>query len=45
MVIDFWQLWAGEETTPDEVAKLDSSLIYGVHFCDGIRHVKVTERI
>jgi sugar phosphate isomerase/epimerase len=43
MVIDFWHLWAGEETTPDEVAALDSSLIYGVHFCDGMRHVKGTE--
>jgi sugar phosphate isomerase/epimerase len=43
MVIDFWHLWAGGETTPDEVAKLDSSLIYGVHFCDGIRHEKGTE--
>lgn len=43
MVIDFWHLWAGEETTPDEVAKLDGSIIYGVHFCDGIRHTKGTE--
>ncbi|NPV54307.1 MAG: sugar phosphate isomerase/epimerase [Firmicutes bacterium] len=43
MVIDFWHLWAGEETTPDEVAKLDSSLIYGVHFCDGIQHLEGTE--
>ena len=42
MVIDFWHLWAGEETTPDEVAKLDASLIYGVHFCDGIRHTPGT---
>ncbi len=40
MVIDFWHLWAGEETTPDEVAKLNGSMIYGVHFCDGIRHPK-----
>jgi len=43
MVIDFWHLWAGEETTPDEVAKLPASLIYGVHFCDGIRHLPGTE--
>jgi len=43
MVIDFWHLWAGEETTPDEVAALDSSMIYGVHFCDGKRHVPGTE--
>ncbi|MGD2156599.1 MAG: sugar phosphate isomerase/epimerase family protein [Anaerolineales bacterium] len=38
MVIDFWHLWAGAETVPDEVAALDPSMIYGVHFCDGIRH-------
>jgi len=37
MVIDFWHLWAGGGTTPDEVAKLDALLIYAVHFCDGIR--------
>ena len=43
MVIDFWHLWAGEETTPDEVAQLDGSQIFGVHFCDGLRHQKGTE--
>ena len=37
MVIDFWHLWAGEETTPDEVAKLDKNIIHGVHFCDGVK--------
>ena len=37
MVIDFWHLWSGGDTTPDEVAKLDASMIYGVHFCDGIK--------
>jgi len=42
MVIDFWHLWAGGETTPDEVAKLDSLIIYGVHFCDGIHHIEDT---
>jgi len=42
IVVDFWHLWAGGETTPDEVAKLDSSIIYGVHFCDGIHHIKGT---
>lgn len=42
MVIDFWHLWAGEETSPEEVAKLDKSLIYGVHFCDGIKHKEGT---
>ena len=43
MVIDFWHLWAGGETTPDEVAALPGSMIYGVHFCDGMRHVEGTE--
>jgi len=43
MVIDFWHLMAGGETTPDDVAQLDSSLIYGVHFCDGKPHVPGTE--
>jgi sugar phosphate isomerase/epimerase len=38
MVIDFWHLWAGGATTPEDVAALDASLIYGIHFCDGIRH-------
>lgn len=37
MVIDFWHLWAGRQTTPDEVAQLDPQLIYGVHICDGKR--------
>jgi sugar phosphate isomerase/epimerase len=35
MVIDFWHLWYGAETSPDEVAKLDKDLIYHIHFCDG----------
>ena len=35
MVIDFWHLWAGRETTPDDVAQLDKAMIYGIHFCDG----------
>lgn len=35
LVIDFWHLHAGGKTHPDEVAKMDPSLIYGVHFCDG----------
>jgi sugar phosphate isomerase/epimerase len=35
MVIDFWHLWAGGETAPDDVARLDKNQIYGVHFCDG----------
>jgi sugar phosphate isomerase/epimerase len=37
LVVDFWHLWAGEATTPDDVARLDKSLIYGIHICDGKR--------
>ncbi|SDE56561.1 Sugar phosphate isomerase/epimerase [Priestia aryabhattai B8W22] len=37
LVIDFWHMYATGKTTPDDVAKLDKSLIYGVHFCDGRR--------
>lgn len=37
VVVDFWHLYAAGQTTPDEVAALDPSLIYGVHFCDGRR--------
>lgn len=40
MVIDFWHLYAGGETKPAEVASLDKSQIYGVHFCDGVAHKK-----
>jgi len=36
-VVDFWHLWAGEATTPDDVARLDKNLIYGIHICDGKR--------
>lgn len=42
MVIDFWHLWAGGETSPDEVAKLDKSMIYNIHFCDGKRQPRDT---
>lgn len=37
VVIDFWHLYAGGDTTPDEVAALDPTMIYGIHFCDGRR--------
>jgi len=40
MVIDFWHLYAGEMTEPGEVAQLDKDMIYGVHFCDGVRKPK-----
>ena len=42
LVVDFWHLWAGEATTPDEVARLDPALIYGIHICDGKRRVPGT---
>jgi len=42
LVVDFWHLWAGEATTPDEVARLDPKLIYGIHICDGRRRVPGT---
>lgn len=42
MVVDFWHLWAGGETSPDEVAKLDKSMIYNIHFCDGKRQPRDT---
>jgi len=37
LVIDFWHLHTGGDTTPAEVAALYPGLIYGVHFCDGRR--------
>ncbi|WP_455815698.1 sugar phosphate isomerase/epimerase family protein [Pseudomonas graminis] len=37
VVVDFWHLYAGGDTTPEEVAAMDVNLIYGVHFCDGRR--------
>lgn len=37
VVVDFWHLYAAGNTTPAEVAALDATLIYGVHFCDGRR--------
>src|SRR5438270_251897 len=33
---------AGQATTPDDVARLDKNLIYGVHICDGKRRVPGT---
>jgi len=34
MVIDFWHLYASG-SKPEDIARLDKNLIYGVHFCDG----------
>lgn len=39
VVIDFWHLHGSNRQTPAEVAKLDPSLIYGVHFCNGVRGI------
>ena len=36
-VVDFWHLWAGGDTSPDEVARMDAAQIYGIHICDGKR--------
>ncbi|MEO8410325.1 MAG: sugar phosphate isomerase/epimerase family protein [Propionivibrio sp.] len=35
MVIDFWHLWYGGKTTPDDVARMDRKHIYNIHFGDG----------
>lgn len=37
-VIDFWHLWYGAETTPDDVRAFDPSKMYHIHFCDGTRN-------
>ena len=38
MVIDYRQLYSGGESTPDDMAKLNSSMIYFAHFCEDIAH-------
>lgn len=43
MVIDFWHLWYGQGTTPEDVEKLDKDMIYNIHFCDGLRNPEGTE--
>ena len=35
--IDTWHFYAGGETTPDDVAKMDKDLMCNIHFCDGRR--------
>ncbi len=37
LVVDFWHFWAARGATPDQIRKLDSSLIYAVHISDGFR--------
>ena len=36
-VVDFWHFWASRGGTPDDIAKLDKNMIYGVHIADGFR--------
>lgn len=35
--IDTWHFYAGGETTPEDVAKMDKNLMCNIHFCDGRR--------
>lgn len=35
LAVDFWHFWVTGDT-PEEVAKLDPSLIHAVHICDGV---------
>jgi sugar phosphate isomerase/epimerase len=35
MVVDTWHFYASSLTTFDEIAAIDPSLIYNIHFCDG----------
>ena len=35
--IDTWHFYAGGETTPEELSKLDPKLMCNIHFCDGRR--------
>lgn len=35
--IDTWHFYAGGETPPEEVAKMDKRLMCNIHFCDGRR--------
>ena len=42
MVVDFWHLWSGGETKPEEVARLNKDRIYNIHFCDGKKQPRDT---
>ncbi len=35
MVVDTWHFYASSLTTFEEIAAMDPSLIYNIHFCDG----------
>ncbi|MBI9101345.1 MAG: sugar phosphate isomerase/epimerase [Spirochaetales bacterium] len=36
-VVDFWHFWASRGGSPEDVAKIDKNMIYGVHIADGFR--------
>ena len=36
-VLDTWHFWACRGATPEDMAKIDQSLIYNVHISDGLR--------
>ena len=36
-VVDFWHFWSSRGGSPDDIAKLDKNMIYGVHIADGFR--------
>lgn len=36
-VVDFWHFWASRGGRPEDIAALDSKMIYGVHIADGFR--------
>jgi sugar phosphate isomerase/epimerase len=35
LIVDYWHCYASGDT-PDDVAKLDGNMIYGVHICDSL---------
>lgn len=37
LLIDYWHCYVAGDT-PDVVAKIDKNILYGVHFCDLLRH-------
>ena len=39
-VLDTWHFWACRGATPEDIARIDSSLIYNVHISDGTRPEK-----
>lgn len=37
LLIDYWHSYVAGDT-PDVVARIDKNILYGVHFCDSLRH-------